>query len=1138
MIKTFLLSIVITVLLFIPRQAYSYEIYPVPQQQAVRSAEITFTPIVNLVLTDNINDITANRAKEVLTKANIDFVVSDCRSDNMTDIVIGTNVAGDVALECVKQRLLDLSVFPDRDCHHDPYMLSVAGDDSDGLILIIGDSAGSAFYGLATLEQMLEQRVGNRLNEVDIIDYAAVKMRGIVEGFYGFPYPVETRLNILDFCKRYKLNTYVYGPKGDPYHAGNWRLGYPETITEEQKSNGVLTRSDVAQLARKAHECGVDLVYSVHPALQGGGINFYNLDPGVEDIMAKFADMYALGVRHFGVSVDDMSGHPSTQGQLATKVQEKLDEAYNTESTAPEDRVGGLLFVPTGYALNYSGAASVLSQFATVSSNINVAFTGYDCFSNIRESSFNAAAEYLNRKPIFWWNNPVNDDYDDFLYMHGLTQRWTIETSGVVTNMGGLLMNPMNQAGPSKIALFNGADYSWNPEKFDAEKSWDASIPSIMNGSEYGDALAVFINMVSAYSTVETGGSDKSRPNGFNSCKKQAPEGEKYAGLFNQFRNTYTAANMPDAGNLRKVLDNAIKACEKLHELEYSSNPDHYLFYNDMRPWFLKIERMCQLSDAALSLMTGMASETALDNWTNVSNIAEEIRSYHDSEDFLVHILEGTTSPRVVSIEALPAPRDFEPFVDWLADVVGDYSVSLPQRNRDMQVISNLDDFSSVKLIRNEGSYTLSCSSEVELGQGEYTGVYLNYIYDINLITPDLTEGLCLQYSVNGKTWIDFDNELGEPVTAAYLRLINRGDKLTVSGNLFSFALSSIAGNDTPSLSVSTNMGTYSSYSLTNLLDGNPSTFYWSSGAPKAGQSYIRVDMGGEFTLSDVKLYFCKNDRPAGEVALQLSSDGITWSTVTSFTKSDITDDVYTYLFSGEKARYVQMFYLTVPSAEWVQLAEFEVNCATEAVGLTEVAVDNQGVYTSVLDDRSLTTYYAPQNAGYIDYTVIENINVESVEIYHKSDFVPDADLPKIKIFADGEWHLMGDLDKCRTIVDTRNLKNISMVRIEWNDTNRPVLHQIMPIGTPYIEYPEQLSGVDDVEMQSDIVVKCMADNRIYVAAPQEISSVIITDLLGRVINTIKPMACETIVDVQHDSMVIVSVTVADKTYTTKLIVK
>ncbi len=1138
MMKTFLLPIVMTVLLFIPKQVYSYEIYPVPQQQAVRMAEITLTPIVNLVLTDNVNDITADRAKEVLTKADIEFVVSESRSIDMTDIVVGANMSGDVAMDYAKQLSLDLSVFPDRDCNHDPYLLSVVGDDAAGMILIVGDSTGSAFYGLATLEQMLEQRIDNKLKEVDITDYAAVKMRGIVEGFYGFPYPVETRLNLLDFCKHYKLNTYVYGPKGDPYHAGNWRLGYPETVTEDQKSKGVLTRNDVAALARKAHECGVDLVYSVHPALQGGGINFYNLDPGVEDIMTKFADMYALGIRHFGVSVDDMSGHPSTQGQLAAMVQAKLDEAYNTASVLPEARVGGLLFVPTGYALNYSGATSVLSQFASVSGNINVAFTGYDCFSNIRESSFDTAAGYLNRKPIFWWNNPVNDDYDDFLYMHGLTQRWTIEANGVVTNMGGLLMNPMNQAGPSKIALFNGADYSWNPGKFDAEKSWIASIPAIMGGNEYGDALAVFINMVSAYTTTETGGSDSSKPNGFNSCKKQAPEGEKYASLFSQFRNSFSAINLPDAGNLRLVLANAVKACEKLHELEYSSNPDHYLFYNDMRPWFLKIERMCQLSDAALSLMSGGANDIALDNWTNVSNIAEELRSYHDSEDFLVHILEGTTSQRVVSIEALPAPRYFEPFVDWLADVVVDYSVSLPQRDRNMQVISNLDDFSPVKFIRNGESYTLLCPSGIELGQGEYAGVYLNYIYDINLNETDLIEGLSLQYSVNGKTWFDCEQS-DEPIRAAYLRLINRGDVRSVSGDLFEFALSSVTSSAAPSMSVSSNMGTYSSYKLTNLLDGSMSSFYWSSGAPKAGQSYIRVDMGGEFTLGDVKLYFCKNDRPAGEVALQVSSDGINWSTVTTFTKSDITGDVYTHVFSGEKARYVQMFYLTVPSAEWVQLAEFEVNCVTSTIGLTEVAVDNHGEYISALDDRSLVTFYAPQNAGYVDYTVIENINVESVEIYHKSDFAATADLPKIKIFADGEWYSMGEVDKCRTIVDTRNLKNISTVRIEWNDINRPVLHQIMPVGTPYVDYPEFLSGREDIAMQSQsVVVKCLADKSIYVSAFQEIASVTVTDLLGRVIYTSNPGTCEAIVGVLQMPVVIVSVTVADKTYTTKLIVK
>ncbi len=65
--------------------------------------------------------------------------------------------------------------------------------------------------------------------EVEIKDYPSVRRRGVVEGFYGTPWSHRARLSQLEFYGKNKMNTYIYGPKDDPYHsAPNWRLPYPE----------------------------------------------------------------------------------------------------------------------------------------------------------------------------------------------------------------------------------------------------------------------------------------------------------------------------------------------------------------------------------------------------------------------------------------------------------------------------------------------------------------------------------------------------------------------------------------------------------------------------------------------------------------------------------------------------------------------------------------------------------------------------------------------------------------------------------------------------------------------------------------------------------------------------------------------
>ena len=1099
-------SVLSAAMAFLSSAASAYTIYPVPHNLQISEKSIELSSTVNLVLSQDLDDATVTRVKEVLEKAGLQYSVSDVRAVALTDILVGIHGSGDMADSFMDTRQMDKSIFPDRDGKHDPYLLAVGSDDDMGTIAITGDENGSAFYALATLEQMLEQRNGAKLQEVEIADYAYVKMRGIVEGFYGHPYSAESRLDMLDFCKRYKLNYYVYAPKHDPYHAGKWRENYPESVTDEQRKLGHLSRNDMQELAAKAKACGVDLVWAVHPALEGGGINFYNLDPGVEDIITKFGYLYDLGVRHFGVSVDDMSGHPSTQGELAAKVQAKLDERYNANAAADEDKVGGILFVPTGYALNYGGASSVLMQFADVDSKINVAFTGYDCFSNVRPQSFALAAEYIGRNPVFWWNNPVNDDYDDFLYMHGLTARWSIENPGEVPYMGGMLLNPMNQAVPSKIAVFNAADYSWNPTAYDEAKSWEASIRSIMCNDEYADALKIFIDMVSAYTTTETGRSDSSRPNGFNSTAKQAPEGEKYAELFTAFRNAYSENNIPDASELKNVLAKAVDACELLHELEFDSDPARYLFYKDMKPWFLKIEEMCHIAYESLKLMDN--ANESLDNWTVSYGLADRADGYHSRSDFNVSVLCGTASdPNEVFIESLPAPRYFEPFVDFLADEVGKFTPQLPERSRDMMIISNCTDTGSASVEKNGSEVEVKGLDDMVLQPGEYVGIYFNRIKEV-VVEPYNCEDVRLQYSVNGKQWLDVDINEAEPVVMAYLRIRNLSgyDVVLPSDRL----RCSVDDSDLPeSLSpvATTNMGTYMSYNISNILDGDISTFFWSNSAPSAG-SYIMVDLGQSVPVDDIMLTFRSGDKPSGEVALQLSDDASSWTTLSTFTSSDIVDEVYSFSADGASTRYVRMLIQSVTTNEWLQIAEFDVAYQTSDHKAREVAEDNNGVSSSALDDRNLSTNYNPESEGYITYTFIENINIEEIHIFNSAKFSDEYELPSVKILAGDEWIDKGVINGDLTVIDTHELSNISQLRIEWNDVNRPVLHQIMPIGTPYVEDKSTVSISQLHKEAPGISIQISKYGLLTVSADDCIAEIVATDIMGREVKRTYPQAC------------------------------
>lgn len=1077
--------------------AMAYEIYPVPRSVVLTGSDINLGSDVNIVTADESARCVV-RLKEVLTKAGLSYSVGRSAVAGKTDIYIGVYGSGDPA-DCYAATFADLdtSVFPSEPGRYDPHILRIDSDDDCGSVLLLGDEDGSAYYACASLEQMLEQEPLDAMPTVSIADYAHARYRGIMEGFYGHPYSKESRLNLLEYCKRYKMNYYGYGPKADPYHAGNWRLEYPASVTDAQRNLGQMSSADMAELAAKARECNVDFVWIIHPSLGTYSISL----SWVTDIMTKFEHMYDLGVRHFGVSVDDMSGHPYNQGQLAEEVQKAIDERWNFDGAADADRVGPVLFTPTAYALNY-GASSVLSSLSGIDSKIDVAFTGYDCFSNVRAASFATMADYIGRDPVFWWNNPVNDDYDGFLYLHGLTARWTIEQEGAVSHMKGFLLNPMNQGQASKVCLFSGADYAWNPEAFDAQTSWEASLRSIVKTDENVAALRDFIRVMSAYVTHDT----------------QTPEGEELADLYAQFQACIMDLDAEGVESLDKVeelytiMNRTVASCDRLAALADSPDDDCRLFLIDIEPWLLKVREMASIIVDTFDALRG---EVDYDRWTTVGSLSKRASCIHSDHTFSV--LEGSgTSTYETFKEAQPTPKYLDPLIDYIATC--NFAVTLPQRDRTPEVISNFpDSYTRGEVVADENLHEVVLSGYGALADwtpGLYIGINFNRLQAISagdISCPAAFASLQLQYSVNGKAWSDFPADPAESVEAAYIRFVNSGSaSLSISaGGVVRAPLAELqfasAEPGEFDITASTNMNTYSTYVISNILDGNSSTFFWSDGVPSAGVSYISIDLGTVGVVSGVSLLFNSSDQPSGTVIIQTSTDGSIWNDMTSFTKNDIVNNRYSAAFRAVDARYVRMLISTVETNEWLQIAEFSVDAALKSAvpssgGALAVAKDNDASGVTSLDDRKLSTGYKGASAGYLIYDFTENLKIDEVMVFHNSSFTSDSPLPSVSMFADGQWRDCGTLDGECTHISASDYLNIERLRIEWNDINVPDIYEIMPVGDPYDER-KHVAGIETVivdDQSGPGIVISTSGGTVMVESADSLASVDVYDITGR----------------------------------------
>ena len=155
--------------------------------------------------------------------------------------------------------------------------------------------------------------------------------------------------------------------------------------------------------------------------------------------------------------------------------------------------------------------------------------------------------------------------------------------------------------------------------------------------------------------------------------------------------------------------------------------------------------------------------------------------------------------------------------------------------------------------------------------------------------------------------------------------------KLLLSTLMLAFSVLSISAatklTATPSL---VNMSHYTyddGYPATNATDGRYDTKFMSNAAQAPGQ-ILMLTLNESSLIGEIKLYFEAQDQPQGadiQVSLENNND---WTTVASFTPSDIqisgSNYIYTCDANAMQGKYVRL-YLTGTSNSWLRVVEFEV---------------------------------------------------------------------------------------------------------------------------------------------------------------------------------------------------------------------
>lgn len=340
------------------------------------------------------------------------------------------------------------------------YSLKLSNDGAK----ITADTSDGVFYAVCTLREIAANtQEPQSVPCVDIDDYPMFRFRGVIEGFYGTPWSHETRLSILDHMGRYKMNSYVYGPKDDPYHnVPDWRKPYP--ADEAAK---------ISELCSRAERNHINFIWAIHP---GGDIKWNRED--FDLLLAKFEAMYNLGVRQFAVFFDDIQGEGTDSHKQA-----ELLNSLNREFVRAKPDVKHLIVCPTDYSQAWAGKGEN-GQLAIygreLDKDVEVFWTGAEVCSDVVRPDRDFVNTRIQRPSLTWWNFPVSDYCRENLQ---LGPSYTLDTTLTSADMSGILTNPMEHGEASKAAMYSVADYGWNPAAYNALDSWQRSMAVQMPGA-------------------------------------------------------------------------------------------------------------------------------------------------------------------------------------------------------------------------------------------------------------------------------------------------------------------------------------------------------------------------------------------------------------------------------------------------------------------------------------------------------------------------------------------------------------------------------------------------------------------------------------------------------------------------------
>ena len=423
----------------------------------------------------------------------------------------------------------------------------------------------SAFYAVCDINGRMDS---GSLGDGEFACSPSFRVRGYIEGFYGVPWTFEKRVSVMKLMALNRMNTVYYAPKDDDYHRDLWREKYPPGELEKLK-----------RLVECAKEHYMDFCWCVAPGLSIK----YSDEKEFTLLTEKTKQLYSAGIRNFGLLLDDINEDLEFEED-----REKYSETVNAHIDLIEKYYAFLKAEDSGISLTVcptlyhgTGTEYYISKLGKeISPEISVFWTGRDiCSRELTSSEAIRFIEGTNHRPLYWDNYPVNDcAMFNEMHLSPIINR----DPDLWKYSAGIISNCMEYAECSKIPLITIADYLWDSENYDYDRSWRNAIGQVI-GRENTDVFMAFADHMRT------------------SCLMD----ENSADFFSTVRimeNEFRKGNTGKVYELMRGISARMNACRELLKKDIP-------LFRELSKWIVKFNVACDIIEKVAELENGFSPE-------------------------------------------------------------------------------------------------------------------------------------------------------------------------------------------------------------------------------------------------------------------------------------------------------------------------------------------------------------------------------------------------------------------------------------------------------------------------------------------------------------------------------------------------